>query len=353
MNDDINTSFVNKVLILATIGLLLVIAWYTFDILLLIFIGILLALWLDGVSSWISRRTPFSRRVALILLLVGGVAVVGTVGYLGAPYLVDEIEQLESNLPEATEEIRAELEQYQWGRSIIDSMPDNAEVLNSLLSNGQSGAFSRIIGTFSTLVAGVTNTILVLIIALTISLEPSFYVDNFLRVIPVRDRDRACEIISALGESLKEWIAVRLVSVFTTGFLSAIGLLILGVPGAIILGIIAGAFAIIPFIGSFIGAIPGILVAFTVGPLYPLYAAIMYWLVQQIESLVLTPTLQRTAMALPPALTLSVQLILGALVGFVGIALAAPVTVAAIVLVREIYIKDIIEVNHSPDASPV
>jgi predicted PurR-regulated permease PerM len=351
MQDDFATGFVVKLLIVATFGIIIYIAWQAFSILLLLFIGVLLSLTLDGVGRWTARLLPVSRRVALFIVLATTASGLAMLLYFTAPIIADEAMTLQSTLPEAIDTIEGELSRHQWSRDLLDRLPSNTELQSSLLQTPNAGIFSGILGTFTSVFSSLTTILVIIFMAITISVEPSYYVDNFLRLLPQNQRENGHQIMEQLGHTLKAWLGLRLLSVVTTGILSSIGLMLLGIPGAIILGMIAGVFALIPFIGPTIGAAPGIIVAFTVGPLYPIYAALLYFAIQQAEELALSPLLERLTLALPPALTLSTQLILGALVGFLGVALAAPVSIMLIVLIREIYIKRILEARQFETAT--
>jgi predicted PurR-regulated permease PerM len=337
-----NTTGLDRLLLFAVSVLFLLVIWYVIDILLIIFIGLLVALLLDGISSWISRKTPLSRGMALGLVILGILLGVVMIGILIVPPLGEQVEALRETIPEAADELSSELERYEWGKAILDSVPDEITVRELLNGSvvGQS-AWSRVLGTFASAFAVLTNVVVILFIGITVALETDFHIRSLLKLVPPQFRDQGRSVLGKLGQRLKEWLAVRLFSVFTTTILTTIGLTIIGIPAPFALGVFAGALAIIPVLGPLIGAVPGVLLAFTVGPLYPVYAIIMYTLVQQLEEYGVIPLLERQTLALSPALMISVQLVLGSLIGFLGIALAAPLTVAGVVIVYELYIKQI------------
>jgi len=112
------------------------------------------------------------------------------------------------------------------------------------------------------------------------------------------------------------------------GILISIGLWIVGVPLAGTLGIIAAVMTFIPNVGPLISVIPAALLALAISPTKGLLALLVFAIVFTLEGYVVTPLLERNIVRLPPALTLTMQLILAAVAGPVGVALAAPVAAA-------------------------
>ena len=124
------------------------------------------------------------------------------------------------------------------------------------------------------------------------------------------------------------------------GVLTTVGLWIMGIPLALALGIIAAIFTFIPNIGPVLSAIPAVLLGLIDSPQQALYIAALYVGIQTVESLMITPLIQRKTVSLPPALTLSAQVLLGVILGGLGVALATPMAAAALVLTRMLYVDD-------------
>jgi predicted PurR-regulated permease PerM len=124
------------------------------------------------------------------------------------------------------------------------------------------------------------------------------------------------------------------------GVLTALGLWLLDVPMAIPLGLLTAAFNFIPNIGPFLGAVPAVLIALSQSSTQALYVAILYLIIQTLEGFVLTPLVQQKAIALPPVLVISAQLLLGILFGFLGVMLAVPIVAVAFVLIKMLYVED-------------
>jgi predicted PurR-regulated permease PerM len=124
------------------------------------------------------------------------------------------------------------------------------------------------------------------------------------------------------------------------GTTTTLGLWLLGVPLALTLGLLAALFGFVPYIGPLVAAIPALLLALMNGPQLALYVLLLYLTIQLIESYILTPIVEQQAVSLPPALTITVMLLLGVLVGGLGLALAAPLTACVLVLIKMLYVED-------------
>jgi len=120
------------------------------------------------------------------------------------------------------------------------------------------------------------------------------------------------------------------------------GLWFLGIPFAIPLAIITAIFNFIPNLGPLAASVPAILIAFSLSPTKALYVALLYLAVQNIDGFLTTPLVQQRAVAIPPVLIIAAQLLLAVLFGFLGLLLAVPIVAVVFVLVKMIYVEDIL-----------
>jgi predicted PurR-regulated permease PerM len=96
----------------------------------------------------------------------------------------------------------------------------------------------------------------------------------------------------------------------------------------------------VPYIGPFVAAVPAVLVGFAEGPQLALYIALLFLGVQMTESYVLAPLIQHRAVHLAPAAILFAQVLMGAIVGVLGVAVATPLAAAVMVAVGMLYVED-------------
>lgn len=118
------------------------------------------------------------------------------------------------------------------------------------------------------------------------------------------------------------------------------GLMLFGVPMAFALGLIAGLFTFIPYLGPILGAIPTLLISLLEGPEAAMYAALLYFGIEMLEGNIITPIATQQVIELPPMYAVVIQVAGGILAGVTGIILATPLAVVVVVAVQMLYIED-------------
>ena len=336
-------TFARRVLI--TIGLvvltllLLVLFYFTFDVILLIFGAALLAIFLRGLAQVIGRFINVGEgwlvlivSLLLIALLAGAIALL-------APDVADQMRYLRVRLPEAAQETAAYISQYGWGRTLIDQLPSLEDVRQNV---NPAVLLTGVGGFFSTTVGAVGNFFIVILLAVYFASEPRFYLRGVVKLFPKPHRHRATQVMGAIGETLRWWLIGKVGSMIFIAVLTWVGLSIIGVPLALTLGIIAGLLSFIPNFGPILSAVPALLLAFIESPITALYVLGLYVGVQLIESNIVTPLIERETVELPPALTIVSQLALAVLVGGLGLVLATPLLAVVMVLVQMVYVQDVL-----------
>jgi predicted PurR-regulated permease PerM len=318
------------------IGLVLWLVWLSFYVLMLILAGLLLAVLLRGTSDRLSRAAKIPAGWSLAVVSLGTLALVifGVVQL--APELAAQIQQLINTIPVALQQLQASVEQYDWFQGLIAQLPQLSDLLQSgSLLAGATGVFST---TFNALLDG----FIIVITGLYLAVDPRLYTHGVLRLVPMERRARAQEILSELGHTLWWWLLSRLVSMAVVGVMTGVGLWLLGVPLPLTLGLIAALLDFVPNVGPWLAAIPGVLLALLHSPQHALYAALLYFTIQQIEGYLITPIVQQRAINLPPVLTLFAQVLLTLTVGGIGLILASPLAAVVQVLVRMVYVEDVL-----------
>jgi predicted PurR-regulated permease PerM len=173
--------------------------------------------------------------------------------------------------------------------------------------------------------------------------EPRTYVNGLVRLFPLQHRERALEVITVIGDALKWWLIGRVIAMLILGTLVGIGLALIGVPLPLSLGITTGLLSFVLIIGGVVAFVLAGFVALAESPLMLFYVFLLYMGAQTVENYLLTPIVQRQTVSLAPAIALIIQLMMGIIAGPFGIALAYLVAVVGQVLVKELYIKDMLE----------
>jgi predicted PurR-regulated permease PerM len=123
----------------------------------------------------------------------------------------------------------------------------------------------------------------------------------------------------------------------TIGVMATVGLMLLGMPSALALGIFAGLAEFVPIVGPIMAAIPALIIAFSLDVSTALWVLGLFVVIQQIEGNIIQPLVQRQMVRIAPAVTLFAILAFGVLFGALGLLLAAPLTVVVRVLIRDLY----------------
>ena len=158
---------------------------------------------------------------------------------------------------------------------------------------------------------------------------------------------RLSDVMSDTHETLRHWMMGKVIAMIIVGLLTWGGLLALGIPLAGTLALLAAILTFIPNFGPVVSAAPPVLLALAENPQKALWVVLLFVGIQIVESYFITPFIQKKAIEMPPAVILISQVILSILFGFLGLLVAMPLTAALVVVVRELYVEDVLE--HDPD----
>jgi predicted PurR-regulated permease PerM len=324
--------------VVLTVGLLVTVVWLSLHVWLAVFAGVLLAVFLRTLSDWVGRATHLSRgwSLAAVLLLLTGLMTLGIL--LVVPRMAEQFDALGERLPKAVEQAQS------WGTQLgLDRyLPRDTPPASELAANAGK-VLARVAGWFTVSVRAVGNFFVILFLGIYLAASPQIYIAGATHLFPFSKRKRVREVVDKLGDTLGHWLLGQMISMAVIGTLIGVGLTILGVPMGLALGVLAGLLNFVPIIGALLSALPAVLLAFLVSPLHPLYVIGLYMLVNAgIESHLLMPLIQRFAIDLPPALAVVALLLMGELFGFLGVLLAIPLTATILVLVKMLYIKDVL-----------
>ncbi len=342
-SDNTENTFARRVLINIGIVLLvvviLVVTIYVFDVILLLFGAVLLAIFLHGLANISRRYLRLSEGLSVLLVSFLLLIVLALSVWLLAPSVAEQIRNLRDELPKSLQNVVAYLNNFSWGKLLIEQMPASSEIIEKV---NNSDTLTRVGTVFSSTLGILTNVALMILLAIYLASEPKVYIKGFTKLFPKNKRKRVREILYEIGETLSWWLIGKGISMLFIGLLTWLGLSILGVPLALTLGLIAGLLSFIPNFGPIFSALPAILLAFIDSPTSALYTLGLFVLVQLIESNLVTPMIERRTVELPPVLTIVSQLALTILFGAVGLILATPILAVVMVLIQMLYIEDVL-----------
>ncbi len=300
----------------AMVGLAVVLVWLLAQPILLILAGLVLAALLDGGTKLLGRFLPIRRgfRLLIVVLLtfIGGVGVI----FLAGIEIASQAGQLRDTLT------------IQFGRlmgmmNAVGLTPGNIDIND--IARQVLGSVGSLTSALSSAVSGIVTAFLVIVIGLFIAIEPNLYDRGVQWMLPRGTRPEFRKMERHMVRTLQRLLAGRLLGMLIEGVLTWILLSIFGVPMALLLGIIAGLLAFIPNIGAFVTGVLMVAVGFSAGSETGLYALAIYAFVQALDGYVIIPMVAKRAIDMPPALTLSSQILFAALFGIIGLALADPI----------------------------
>ncbi|MBM3308056.1 MAG: AI-2E family transporter [Candidatus Eisenbacteria bacterium] len=322
---------------LAAVAILLHLLRPVASVLLLAFAGVLFAVFIDAVATALVCRTRMPRGSAVAVVVVAVLAVPTLVGVAFGPGIAEQMTDLFRSLPETWAGVRLWLEGTRWGPGLLAWIPDFRESL-SVWTPSMHG----IAVFFGSVFRGVVAAFLVLVVGIYVALRPSLYVQAALTLVPGARRGRYREVGLAIRRALRRWLVGRLVAMALIGSVVAIGLSIIGVPFPLAFGLIAALLEFVPYIGPVAAAIPAALVALAQSPLRAAMTVALFVAVQALENCVVSPLVEHRAVHLGPAVLVATQVLMGVLFGGLGVLLATPIAVVAVVSVQMLYVQDVL-----------
>jgi predicted PurR-regulated permease PerM len=227
-------------------------------------------------------------------------------------------------------ELQGESQGESQGETSAAALPNASDVL---------GAVTR---TLNIAFGIVGNTLLIIAVGVFLAANPRQYRDGVAALFPIRRRERVVEIMNRMGRSMFNWLIGQFFAMVISGTGIAIVLWLLGVPMAFMIGVITGLLVFVPNLGALIALLLALLMAISQGPMTMIWVTVAYLAVQLVETNVITPLIQQERTSIPPALLLATQVLMGAALGFAGLLAAPPLLAAVLVLVREVWIRDVL-----------
>lgn len=326
--------------------LLIWIAGKVAHVILLLFVGIMMSLYLGSLSGALQRRLripPGWSLAAAVLLTLGGLAVLFSI--LVPPLIVQ------------TRELVRVLPNYITGwEAAIDRLVARVPALAAVYEPGQHklllALYDQIAGQFNNVVPKVFGIVEVLIslfavcvMALYLAIHPALYREWLIALFPPIHRDLVRDVLTDCADSLRAYIVGLLLAMTFLATLTAIGLYVLNVPYALTFAVFTGIAVVVPFFGTLLAtALP---VLFVIGGpdgiTRALWVIVVGTVVHLIEGNVVAPLIMSKKVDLPPVLTIVFVLIVGKLLGPLGLLVAVPGLAVIMVIVRRILLTRLYE----------
>jgi predicted PurR-regulated permease PerM len=323
------------------------VVWLGRDLFFIAFLAVLFASFLDLPVRPLERRgVPRVVSAPVVLLLCLGALAAFVV--LSLPVLREQVGTLRQELPRAIEGAFGWVERTAATLGLPGG--ENANMDRAFAEVGDrliTGALP-ILGS----VVGVATGLLAIVFGgLYLAIESRLFVNGAVSLVPVSGRERARGALEIAGHNLRRWLLGTFIAMALVGALTGVGLVILDVPAALALAVLAGLLEFIPVLGPVIASVPAIAIALVVSPVQAFWVTLLYVVVQQIESNLISPLVMKGVVRLPPALSLLFQLLMTILFGFVGLMIAVPLLAVIVVLVKNLYVEPM-EARYPPATDP-
>jgi predicted PurR-regulated permease PerM len=324
------------------IAALLFLAWYASGTLLLIFAGLLVAVVLDSAAGLVERLLPMSRWLALTLTCLILTLALGGGLLWGGYKLVEQADVVIDTVGKQINAIADELAKAGVTTPPTDGDRSGISILRGLLPDPRT-LVTNASSWFATTFGILGNIALIIFIGAFAAANPELYRRGVLYLVPPVRRARVGDVLDEVARVLHGWLIGQMLSMLLIGILTALLLLSLGMPGALVLGVFAGLMNFVPYAGPVITAVPIALVAMTMDNATLAFAVGGFTLIQQFENDIFSPLVQRRVSDIPPLLLLIGLMLAGTLFGAAGVALAAPLTATIRILVLRLYVEDVLE----------
>jgi predicted PurR-regulated permease PerM len=291
-------------------------------------------------------------RLAIVCVLFTGI--LSGVAYLGGATIAQQVTALSSTIRSQIGHVKGYLEDHGIDTSFVnlgsnsaqsgsatssDAAPSRGPKLPDAgaIASGTGAIVSQTVRIIAGLFEGVGNFFVVIFLGLLLAAQPTIYRDGILRFVPRRHSREAKGLIDDIGETLRRWLLGQMATMSSLFLLTWIGLTIIGVPGALVLGFLTGLLTFIPNVGAILAGFLIVLASLGSGLTAIISAFGLYLAVQFLEGNVLTPLIQRHAISIPPATLFAAQIFLGVLFGLWGLALALPLIAVIKVVLNHVW----------------
>lgn len=326
-----NVSTLTIVKIILTL-LILYFAYLMWDVLVLIIIAIILSVLIDPLADRFEKR-KIPRTLAVLLVYIILLSLIGLIIVLIIPPLTTQFQQLTDNLPSYWERLKSLGAQDLLDKYDLSALQNSFKAIETNLTQG---IFTGLGGIFG----GVVSFFLVLVLTFYMVVEEKELKSLARSLIPSRYQPYLFQVANRMKRKMSAWLKGQLILCLIIGLAVFIGLSILGVKYALVLGLIAGFLEIIPYVGPWVAAAFAIFIALGQSPMLALFVLLLFLLVQWSENNLLAPKIMQKAVGLNPIISILAVITGAKLAGFLGVLFAIPIASALSILLQDFFNKD-------------
>ena len=299
-------------------------------ILMVVLASVVIASALEPAIKFFERKR-IPRLPSVIGMYVFAASAIFTFIYFLLPSVINDISNLFSIAPDYIRSLQLE------GTFLGDSGTLSVSELISNVTNITINNSEDVISFVSSIFGGLVSFVLMISISFYLSARKGG-IEHFIRlIVPPANEDYMLDLWHRSQQKIGQWIQGQFILMLIVGVLVYIGLTILGVPNALLLGILAGLLEIIPIFGPVVSAIPAIALAATSGGLtLALMTLGLFVIIQQFENNLLHPLVVTKVVGVPPIIVILSVIIGGSLAGFLGVLLSVPLAAAVLEFTHDV-----------------
>lgn len=286
------------------------------------------------------------------MIVLGALALaLGLMGLGLGSVVGEQAQQLAATFPALLEDAQRRVEQLQERFGLDTGLSLDPQRLLDSARDFLSGDTVSAVASVGASVANVLSLGVVILISTVYAVaRPKPLVNGFVSLFPAGWRGRVREVLKELYETVQRWFLGQLASMFVIGLLFTVSLSIIGIPYALLLGILSGLLAFVPYVGALLSVVAPILLALVSNePLDAVWVLVAYGFIQAIEGNLVQPVVMSRAVELHPVVVVFALLVMGTLFGLVGVLLAIPLVASLQVLVRELWVERMDEQGADPN----
>ncbi len=313
------------------------------QVLILIMVSLVLAIGFQPTIAWLERR-GLKRGLAVALMTLIGFLVIGGFVALIVPTIIRQVGDLVDKAPEY-------LRRAQEENKFIADLNERFE-LGSKLQQAAGDVPSTIFSLFKSFTSLVFNSLTIAILTLYFTTAMPRLRNGVAQLLRRDEREHFEAILEESTERVGGYVLGNILISLIAGVVSFVALLVIGVPYAAALAFWVALTDLIPTVGAILGALAAVLVAAFSGVPTLVATAVYFAVYQQVENYVIAPRVMKKAVEMSAAAVIVAVLIGGSLLGFVGALLALPVAAVIKIAVRQLYLRERLEVVRAEDAGP-
>lgn len=330
---EMSTASIFKII---AIVLFFVLLYFVRDVLIILLFSIILASGVSPFADWFETK-KIPRLLGVLLLYLAVFGLLAFLLSLVIPIISVEISQLTESLPRLFEKISGALEKARQADTpgyfdFIGEIQNLLDALSQFLHVSSQSTVSFVVSIFG----GILSFLAIIVISFYLSVMKNGITRFLESILPERYESYVVGLVKRSERKVGRWLQGQILLALTVGLIVFVGLSLLGIKFALLLGIIAMIMELVPLVGPAIAAVPAVLLALLQDPILAIWVVVLYVVVQQIENNVLTPLVMGRATGLNPVTVIVALFVGGKLAGILGVIVAVPVAVVIVEVLDDI-----------------